>query len=547
MDKYEVAQLLREVGMALEVIDTNPKKAISFYKAAHSIESAYDFDTLIKEKNFKSLAGVGDKISLMIEEILSKGHLRYHQELLKKFPLSLFELKHIPGLNFRKIRTLYETLKITSIKQLEEAIAKKKLVKLTGFQPSFIKKLQTRIKAYKKKHSLLLPQADIVSKGIVSILQPWAKEVVLTGDLRRRLELISEIEILVVSDKKEDCLKHISSHSVVEKVLKRQKNGIHVLLKSGINCKITFVEEKKLSNKFFVSTGSKAHIEELSVPKKDLNENVYEKLGLPFIVPELREGHGEVKAAIKGAFNNLITLDDFKGVFHCHTLASDGSNKLEELAEAAIKRGWEYLGISDHSQSSYQAGGLHIEELLQQIDAIKNLNHKFSQFQLLSGIECDILKDGFLDYPDDVLKQLDFVIVSLHRYFNLDEELMTDRLIKAIENPYTTIIGHLTGRILRSREPYHLNIPKIIDACIANGKVMELNAYPSRLDMDWRYWIKAQEKGLKCAINPDAHSLRDLDNCRYGVDMARKGWLTKESVINTMSLREIKEFLCHPK
>jgi DNA polymerase (family 10) len=213
------------------------------------------------------------------------------------------------------------------------------------------------------------------------------------------------------------------------------------------------------------------------------------------------------------------------------------------MTEAAQKLGWEYIGISDHSKSSYQANGMTEERLLTQVDAIRKSNQKLKNFQVFSGIECDILKDGSLDFSDEILKQLDFVIISAHRYFKMDKDDMTQRFIRAIENPYTTIIGHLTGRILRYRDPYQLDIPKIIDACISNEKIMELNAYPNRLDMDWRYWIKAKEKGLKCCINPDAHSTKGLENCKFGINMARKGWLDKYDVINTLSLKEMKSFL----
>ncbi|MBA3721669.1 MAG: PHP domain-containing protein [Parachlamydiaceae bacterium] len=210
---------------------------------------------------------------------------------------------------------------------------------------------------------------------------------------------------------------------------------------------------------------------------------------------------------------------------------------------AAKDYGWEYIGISDHSKSSYQANGMSEETILEQVKRIKQLNLMDDTFQIFSGVECDILKDGELDFSEEILKKLDFVIVSIHRYFNQEEIVMTKRLLKAIENPYTTMIGHLTGRLLRFRDPYQLNVSKIIDACIANNKIIELNSYPSRVDMDWRYWIKAKEKGLKCCINPDAHSTNELMNCKYGINMARKGWLEKKDVINTLPLNEMKLYL----
>jgi DNA polymerase (family 10) len=251
-----------------------------------------------------------------------------------------------------------------------------------------------------------------------------------------------------------------------------------------------------------------------------------------------------VEAAKNGKLPQLIEEKDLKGTFHCHTQDSDGENTLEELVTAARDLGWEYLGIADHSKESYQANGMTEERLLAQLDRIQVLNNKMDYtFQIFAGLECDILKDGTLYFSDEILSRLDYVIASIHRRYKLEEKEMTQRLIKAIENPYTTMVGHFTGRLLLHREPYNIDTEKVIDACIANDKIMELNAYPSRLDMDWRLWIRSRDRGLKCVINPDAHSISNLLNCRYGINIARKGWLEKRDVINTLSLGDMQIFL----
>lgn len=272
--------------------------------------------------------------------------------------------------------------------------------------------------------------------------------------------------------------------------------------------------------------------------------DIYKALGLAFIPPELRENQGEFESAAQGPLPRLVDEDDIRGAFHVHTTDSDGHNTLEEMAGAAQKLGWEYLGISDHSKASFQANGLNEERLESQIEQIHRLNRskKFS-LHLFSGLECDILPNGSLDCSDELLKKLDFVIVSVHSSFKLNEAAMTRRLIRAIEHPSSTMVGHVTGRLLLQRESYAINLPKIIDACIANGKIMELNAQPMRLDMDWRLWHAASEKGLMCCINPDAHHAMDLQFVRAGVNIARKGWLEKGMILNTRPLKEVMKRL----
>jgi DNA polymerase (family 10) len=272
---------------------------------------------------------------------------------------------------------------------------------------------------------------------------------------------------------------------------------------------------------------------------------LFAALGLGFIAPELREGLGEIEAAEAGALPGLIEAKDLRGAFHNHTTASDGRNTLIEMTAAAEALGWEYLGIADHSKSSYQANGLSEERLLAQIDEIKTLNEsKRFKTRVFAGTECDILADGRLDYNDALLEKLDYVVVSVHNAFTQEEATMTARIIRAIEHPRTTMLGHITGRLLLRRDGYQVNVGKIIDAALANSVAIELNASPWRLDMDWRHWRKAAERGLLCVINPDAHETAGLEHVRAGINAARKGWLTKDQVITTRSLTEIATWLC---
>jgi DNA polymerase (family X) len=280
-----------------------------------------------------------------------------------------------------------------------------------------------------------------------------------------------------------------------------------------------------------------------AVPEIHEETDLYEALGLEYVEPELRENLGEIEAAAEGTLPVLVTLENLRGTFHNHTTLSDGRNSLEEMAAAARELGLEYLGIADHSKSSFQAHGLDAKRLLGQREEIRRLNGKIEEFRLFSGTECDVLKDGTLDFPDEVLSQLDYVVASIHNVFNLPEAEMTARIIRAISNPYVTMLGHLTGRLLLSREGYAVDVPAVIEAAAATGTWIELNANPSRLDMDWRWWPLAKEKGVKCVINPDAHSTGGLQQLWFGVAAARKGWLTRDDVVNCLGLGKIEEAL----
>lgn len=565
MDKYEVAQILREIGMIIELIDANPKKGLAYRKAAHTIESLNGFSKIINENSLTTLPGIGPNIAQMVITLVQKGSLSYYEKLRNQIPNSLFQLMYIPGLTLRKLRILYEKFNISNFLELENVLKSEKIRDLKEFSPSYTKKILKQISLLSKQgYSLLYPQASHIAQAFVELLKNISKQLAITGSLRRKSELVHQLDFLATTDNKDACLSLFIHYGLVKNILSKEENYVSVLLKNEIKATLHIVEESEFSFVLLNTTGNQGHLEELqkealkqgyqlkkySIQPINKNQNfkneqnIYQFLGIPFIPPELREGYGEIDAVKKNKLLPLIEYKDLHGAFHCHTVYSDGQNTLEELVIAAQQLGWEYIGISDHSKSSYQAHGMDEERLLEQIKQIDQLNHRIGPaFHIFSGVECDILKDGSLDFDADILRRLDFVIVSIHRFFNLEEEIMTKRLIKAIENPYSTIIGHLTGRLLRHRDAYHLNIPKILDACVANDKIIELNAYPSRLDMDWRWWIKAKEKGLKCCINPDAHSLKDLKNCAYGVDIARKGWLGKNDVINTLTLKEMISYL----
>lgn len=566
MDKYAIAQIFREIATVIELTDTNPKKALAYWRASFVLESIVNFDKIITDNALETFPGIGKVTANMITNLYQKGYLNYHQDLMPKIPAELFDLALVSGLGLKRIKVLYETLGIKTVAELEAAIKEDK-IKLRGFGPAYLKKILMNISILKADgYSMLYPQAVHMAEVWKDILAGVTEKIEITGCLRRKLELVHQIDLIAVAKDPLVCLTRFKEHYLVKEILHSDELNALILLKNGIKVNLNITSEENFPFVLLSSTGNEIHFKELENQAKEkkfkllpfslvslkgsptkmikYEKDIYEYLCLPFIPPELREGYGEIEASKKGSFIHLVEEKDLHGTFHCHTTSSDGHNTLEEMVSAAQKMGWEYIGISDHSKSCYTANGMSEETLFAQVKSIKQLNTQYEpSFKIFAGIECDILKDGTLDFANEILKELDFVIISIHRYFNQDENTMTARLIKAIENPYTTMVGHLTGRLLRHRPGYQLNIPKILDACIANNKIIELNSYPSRMDMDWRWWIKAKRKGIKCCINPDAHSVKDLHNCHLGVNIARKGWLSKDDIINTLSLPEIQNYL----
>lgn len=566
MDKHDVAKILDDIAVLLEVEGENPFKVRAFQKAARSLEASdEDLATLVREKRLQELPGIGEKIAEKITTLIETGHLPYYEELKRSVPESVLEFLKIPGLGGKKIHVLFHELGLKTIDDLLQASKSGLVAKLPGFGEKTQENILSALSSLKKySQRQLWWEAMQIAEPIIDALQKnkLIQKVELAGSMRRKLETVGDLDFLVASSSPDAVMDWFVKQPWVEKIIAKGHSKSSIRLKNGMQADLRVIPEEDFAYALLYFTGSKEHnikirqraisfglhLSEYSLdplPKRAKNEQeIFKALKLSYIPPELREDRGEIEAAEKNAIPNLIEEKDLLGAFHCHTTYSDGHNTLEEMCQAADLLGWHYIGIADHSQSSAQANGMKEDRLFNQIEEIKKLNKsKKYKTHILAGLECDILPDGTLDFPDEVLKELDYVVVSIHRSFKLSEDEMTKRLISAIENPFATIVGHPTGRLLLRREPYALNIEKVIDACIANGTVMELNAHPMRLDMDWRYWHKASQKGLKCAINPDAHSVSDLAYVKAGINSARKGWLEKKHVINTMTLLQIKKFL----
>ena len=579
MTKNEIAAVLEEIGALLELKGENPFKIRAYVNAARSIEAwGGSLSDLQDEEALGKIPGIGKSIADKIKELAATGSLKYLEELRAEFPAAILQLFSISGLGAKKIKALNEKLQISSIEQLLKACETGRVAKLPGFGETTQAKICKAIEE-RARHSgyfqfgQIAGEAETLRSDLAA--QPGALQVDVAGSYRRRKEIVHDVDLVVATKTPEAITKFFVAHPLVDSIIAQGPTKSSVRLRSGIQCDLRVVSATEYPFALAYFTGNKEHNIELrsralqrgwtlneyrlaplppdpkakkkrpvkKIPKVRDEADLYRAVDLDFIAPELRENTGEFGAAEKHSLPKLIEKENLRGTFHCHTTASDGHNSLEEMAEAAQVLGLEYLGIAEHSRSSVQAHGLDKVKLHAQVAAIAKVNKKFDGFRLFAGVECDILRDGSLDFDDEVLSELDFVVASIHSVFNLSEAEMTRRIIRAISNPLVTILAHPTGRLLLKREPYQIDIPAILDAAAETGTWVELNAAPKRLDLDWRWWPLAKEKGVKCVINPDAHRTERLRDLWFGIGIARKGWLTKTDVMNCLPLGKIERAL----
>jgi DNA polymerase (family 10) len=580
VNKTEIAAVLTDIGTLLELKGENPFKIRAYQSGARLIEtlSEEEIAQRVQAGTLEEVKGIGEALAQKITELHTTGQLAFYTKLKDSIPAGLVEIMSIPGVGPKKVRALQEKLGIDSIAKLQQACRDGKIADLDGFgaksQEKILEGIRNREK-YGRRHLWLeaWETAEPLLAGLRKLPQVVRAEH--AGSLRRRMETVGDLDFLVATNDPQPVTDWFVQWPGVKEVTARGDTKTSVRLESGIQADLRLVPPEQFVFALHHFTGSKDHNVQMRhraqerglsmsewglVPaagegtakekaermgrKTDVKteEQLFKKLGLHFIPPELREGLGEIEAAEKGELPRLVEESDLRGVFHNHTTESDGHNTLEEMVAAAQALGFDYLGIADHSKSSVQARGLSEERLAGQVAAIKKLNaaKKFKTY-VFTGTECDILPDGRLDFDDAVLAGLDYVVASVHSAFKQPD--LTARIIRALEHPRVTMLGHLTGRLLLEREGYAVDVDKIIDAAIAHGVIIELNANPYRLDLDWRHWRKAAEKGLLCSINPDAHRTTGLAHFRAGIGTARKGWLTKENVFNTRPLAAVKKYL----
>ncbi len=577
LKKEQVVDVLETIATLLELQEENPFKIRAYTNAARSIETWGDnLRELAEENRLEEIPGVGKAIAGKISELILTGSSKFYDELRAQFPEHILELFSLPGLGAKKIKALYEKLQINSIADLAQACADGRVAGLPGFGKATQEKLAKTI-ADRSQHAgsfqlgAVANEAEQLQEDLRG--HPDALRVSTAGSYRRRKEIVRDLDFIVATTEPAEITNFFVRHALVESVIARGTTKTSVRLRSGIQADLRVISGAEYPFALGYFTGSKEHnivlrsralqrgwtlneyrlapAETAASKKKPAAEipqvleeaDLYRALGLDLVPPELRENCGEIEAAAEARLPRLLEAENLRGTFHCHTNASDGRNSLEEMAAAAQDLGLQYLGIADHSRSSIQAGGLDRARLRAQVAAIRKLNDAFDGFRLFAGVECDILRDGSLDFDDETLGELDYVVASIHSGFQLPEAEMTNRIIRAMSNPHVTFLAHPTGRLLLKRDAYAVNIPAIIEAAAATGTWIEINAAPKRLDLDWRWWPLAKEKGVKCVINPDAHGVEKLQELWFGVGVARKGWLSKSDVVNCLPLGKIEHEL----
>ena len=572
MDKDAVAAILKEIGVFLELKGENPFKTRAYVNGARIIEGLTEpLETLIKEERLGEIKGIGDALVEKITELVETGKLEYYEELKGSIPPGLIEMLDINGMGPKKVKAVHEKLKIKTIKQLENACNKGELAELDGFGKKSEEKILEGIEfkrqhaSHHHRHKMLL-----VAEPILGDLRshPDVIRCDIAGSLRRGKEVSGDIDFLVSAKKSENIIKAFTTQEGILSILASGNTKASVLLEGGIQADLRVVDDSEFASALAYFTGSKEHNivmrsraisrglrlneyglfksnEETRDPKLRLKckteEDIFSALDLAYVPPELREDRGEFEAAENNNIPQLIEWTHLKGSLHNHSNWSDGKETLEEIATHMSGLGLAYWAITDHSKASFQANGLDSDRVKKQIKDITTLNKKLEDegtgFRLLSGIEVDVLKKG-LDFDDELLNKLEVVVASMH-LAGSDEKDNTKRLIKAAENPNVHMLGHLSGRLLLERGPQKLNQLAVIDACAETGTWIELNANPYRLDLDWRHWQYAKTQGVKCVINCDAHRIEHAGFLRIGTDIARKGWLTKSDVINTLPLPKL--------
>jgi len=576
MDKKDISEVLDRIGTMLEIKGENPFKIRAYFSGARTLQTMEeDLGEVIESGKLGEVPGIGKALTEKIETLFTTGELAFYDKLVASVPAGLMDLLDIPGLGGKKIKVLHDKLAIDSIDSLRLACEAGKVAELKGFGKKTEEKILSGIEnreAYAARH-LWWDARSVVEKILPGLeALPEVERVEAAGSFRRGMETVGDLDFLVASSNPAPIMDWFTSMDSIAEVTAHGDTKSSVRLEGGMQADLRVVPTAQFYFALHHFTGSKDHnvrmrqkalsmglsLSEWGLRPEEQKDSsrkagpveahseadIFEALGLQYVPPSLREGMGEVEAADRNELPELLEFADLKGCFHNHTTASDGRNTLEEMAKEADRRGWEYLGISDHSKASFQANGLDEERLSKQVQAINTINESGNfRVHLFSGSEVDILSGGKLDFEDSVLDALDYVVASVHNGLTQDEETMTARIIKAIEHPKVTMIGHVSGRLLLRREASKINFTKILDAAISNGKILELNANPMRLDMDWRHWRRAAEKGLLCCINPDAHALHHFDFQHAGVLAARKGWLTAKDVFNTRTLREVQEYL----
>ncbi len=563
MTNRDVAKILRETAQLLEVEGAQIGRHRSYERAAQQIETlAEPVAQLVEEKRLREVPGIGERMEEHIGEILGTGKFSTHQKLLKKFPPEILDMLRLQGLGPKKIALLWKKFKVKTVADIAKLAQGEKLRGLAGFGEKTEQNILKAVAAFQQFAGRFHQhKAEEAAEKLIAYIEKLGKKVervTAAGSLRRGRETIGDLDLLVLSTDAEAVSRHVLAYPEVAEKLARGENKVSIKLTNRMQVDVRILEKKSYGAALVYFTGSKPHNIELRRIAREkgwtLNEyalttlksgkwvagrteeEVYKKLGLVWIPPELRESTGEVEAAAGGRLPRLVELADIRGDLQMHTTESDGKNSIEEMAAAARALGYGYIAITDHSKAVTVANGMDEKRALAHARRIRQASKKLDRFRILAGVEVDILKDGRLDLDDEVLAQLDVAVRSVHSYMNLEPAEMTERLLAAIENPHLKILGHPTGRLLLRREPYRYDLEKILSACKKHGVAVECNAFPDRLDLRDIDLRAARERGVKVVISTDAHSTTHLPYMKYGVRTARRAWLSKNDVLNTLPL-----------
>lgn len=550
MDNKSIAKVFKLYSQLMELHSENPFRTKAIASAAYKIDKLPFSAEQATLEELSKQQGIGVSTAEKIKVIIQSGTLPELDELLANTPEGIIEMLGIKGLGPKKIQIIWKTLDIESIGELYYACNENRLIEAKGFGLKTQEEIKKSIEfAMANKgwtlYARAVPSAEAVRQQLQALFPDSRVE--FTGAYRRKCEVLQHIDLLLESEDQTVVFNILEKQTWVLDMVQREEN-IAFKDEHNFSFGIMVSDSVQFPKQWLLTTGSDEHIALLhgiksEIPALSSEEAIYRDLGLDYIEPELREGVDEVEKAKTHTLPQLITFDDLRGSLHNHSTYSDGVHSLKEMALYCKEDlGLAYLGICDHSKTAVYASGLSMEMVQQQWDEIERLNTELAPFRIFKGIESDILSDGSLDYPDEILAGFDFVVASVHSNLKMDEEKATHRLIKAIENPYTTILGHPTGRLLLSRAGYPIDYRRVIDACAANGVVIEINANPLRLDLDWRWHRYALEKGVLLSINPDAHRMEGFHDMEYGVLVARKGGLSADKCLNAFSLPEIENF-----
>ncbi|HEV7839148.1 MAG TPA: DNA polymerase/3'-5' exonuclease PolX [Gemmatimonadaceae bacterium] len=567
MDSRTAAHVLSQIGALLNVKGEQKFKARAYAGAARSLIAldTDDLAPLLRSGELADTPGIGPATLSVVRELVETGESSYLNQLREGIPAGLLDLLRVPGLNTAKVQLIHDALGVETLEDLERVAQNGQLAELPKFGQKTAEKILRGIEILRRNsHLKRFPAAAVEAHLLLAnvVKHPDVVKAEVAGSIRRHNEVVADIDIVAEcsADPVTVAASFARSPGVSQSRTGEDPGSVHIRFVDGTHLDMHCVTRAAYPVALWRATGSAAHVEEMNVlaqnrgfeiaansligksgdPVALRDENAFfTALDLEPIPPEMREGMGEIEAAARRELPNLVTFDDLRGVLHCHSDYSDGSATIEEMANAARERGWDYIGISDHSESAFYAGGLKRDKLLRQHDEIDRLNAGMKGFRILKGIEADIMADGRLDYDSAILDTFDYVIGSIHSRFSMDGDAMTKRVLAALDDPHLTILAHPTGRLLLSREPYALDVEAVLEKAAQVGVVVELNADPHRLDLDWRYCRQAKELGVTIEIGPDAHSTAGLDNVHFGIGMARKAWLEAGEILNTRSADEV--------